>query len=288
MKSSKIILFFLLLVFSSGILIAKGKNPKPYFFIQITDPQFGMFENNKGFEKETELYEKAVKEINRLKPDFLVITGDLVNNQKDTLQIREFKRITSKIDPKIPVYFTPGNHDIGNVPDSASIAAFINNYGYDQFSFKHKNSLFIGINTSIIKNNLPQLERRQYDWLVKALSKGKKASHIILFCHYPFFINSYDEPESYSNIGSESRRKYLTLFATNKANAIFSGHLHNNATSRYGNIEMVTTSTVGKPLGSAPSGFRIVKVYRDRIEHVYYGINEIPDSITFDQNALSK
>jgi len=288
MKSSKIILFFLLLVFSSGILIAKGKNPKPFFFIQITDPQFGMFENNKGFEKETELYEKAVKEINRLKPDFVVITGDLVNNQKDTLQIREFKRITSKIDSKVPVYFTPGNHDIGNVPDSTSIAAFINNYGYDQFSFKHKNSLFIGINSSIIKNNLPQLERNQYEWLLKTLVKGKKASHIILFCHYPFFINSYDEPEGYSNIGIENRRKYLTLFTTNKVGAVFSGHLHNNATSRYGNIEMVTTSTVGKPLGSAPSGFRIVKVYRDRIEHVYYGLNEIPDSITFNQNTLSK
>lgn len=288
MKSSKIILFFLLLVFSFEILNARGKNPKPYFFIQITDPQFGMFENNKGFEKETKLYEKAVKEINRLKPDFVVITGDLVNNQKDTVQIREFKRITSKIDSKVPVYFTPGNHDIGNVPDSISIAAFVNNYGYDQFSFKHKNSLFIGINSGIIKNNLPTLEQKQYDWLLKTLAKGKKASHIMLFCHYPFFINSYDEPEGYSNIGVESRKKYLTLFATNKVGAIFSGHLHNNATSKYGNIQMVTTSTIGKPLGSAPSGLQIVKVYPDRIEHVYYGLNELPDSIKFNQKALSK
>jgi len=288
MKSNRIILVLLLLVFTSGILTAQKKHSKPYFFIQITDPQFGMFENNKGFAKETELYEKAVLEINRLKPDFVVITGDLVNNQKDTLQIKEFKRITSKIDPKVPVYFTPGNHDIGNVPDSTSIATFINNYGYDRFSFKHKNSLYLGINSGIIKNNLLQLEQKQYDWLVKTLAKNKKASHIILFGHYPFFINSYDEPEGYSNIGVESRRKYLTLFATNKVDAIFSGHLHNNATSKYGKIEMVTTSTVGKPLGTAPSGFRIVKVYRDRIEHIYFGLNEIPYSITFNQNVLTK
>jgi len=76
MKSNRIILALLLLVFSSGILTAQKKHAKPYFFIQITDPQFGMFESNKGFQKETELYEKAVKEINGLKPDFVVITGD--------------------------------------------------------------------------------------------------------------------------------------------------------------------------------------------------------------------
>jgi len=288
MKSNRIILALLILVISSGILTAQKKQAKPYFFIQITDPQFGMFESNKGFQKETELYEKAVKEINRLKPDFVVITGDLVNNSKDPLQIKEFKRITSNIDTKIPVYFTPGNHDIGNAPDSTSIAAYVNNYGYDRFSFKHKRSLFLGINSSIIKNDFPQLEQKQYDWLVKTLSKGKKASHIILFCHYPFFINSSDEPEGYSNIGVENRKKYLVLFATNKLDAIFSGHLHNNAISKFGKIEMVTTSAVGKPLGNVPSGLRIVKVYHDRIDHVYYGLDEIPGSITFDQNIQTK
>jgi 3',5'-cyclic AMP phosphodiesterase CpdA len=288
MRYNRIILALLLFVFSPGFLTAQKKQVKPYFFIQVTDPQFGMFDSNKGFQKETGLYEKAVKEINRLKPDFVVVTGDLVNNPKDTLQIKEFKRITSKIDSKIPVYFTPGNHDIGNVPDSTSIAAFINNYGYDRFSFKHKGSLFLGINSSIIKNNLPQLEQRQYDWLVKTLAKGKKASHIILFCHYPFFINSSDEPEGYSNIGLENRKKYLALFAANKLDAIFSGHLHNNATSKFGKIEMAATSSVGKPLGNAPSGFRIIKVYPGRIDHVYYGLDEIPGSITFDQNILTK
>ena len=288
MQANRIILVLLLLVFSSGILTAKGKPTKPYCFIQITDPQFGMFENNVGFEKETELYEKAVKEINRLKPDFVVITGDLVNNLKDAKQLSEFKRITSKVDRKIPVYFTPGNHDVGNVPDSASLTAFISNYGYDHFAFKHKNSLFIGFNSSIIKNNLPQVEKKQYDWLVRSLTNGKKAAHIILFGHYPFFLKSEDEPEEYANIGIENRRKYLALFAKNSVEAIFSGHFHDNAISRYGKIELVTTSAVGKPLGSAPSGFRIVKVYPNRIEHIFYGLTEIPETITYDQNSPVK
>ena len=44
------------------------------FLIQLSDTQFGMFDKNKSFEKETVLYEKAVGGIKKLKPDFVVIT----------------------------------------------------------------------------------------------------------------------------------------------------------------------------------------------------------------------
>jgi hypothetical protein len=65
----------------AGTAWAQNKNPNaPWFFVQLTDPQFGMFDNNASFEKETVLYEKAVAEINILKPDFVVITGDLVHD----------------------------------------------------------------------------------------------------------------------------------------------------------------------------------------------------------------
>ncbi|MEI6048516.1 MAG: metallophosphoesterase [Bacteroidota bacterium] len=266
-----------------SLLFSKNGHNHPYFFIQVTDPQFGMFENNNGFEKETYLYEKSVKEINRLKPDFVVITGDFVNDPKDMSQIAEFKRITVKIDSKIPVYYTPGNHDIGKIPDYLSINSYIKNYGYDKFAFKHKNSQFIGFNSCIIKANTPDFEQRQYDWLKKMLAKSKKARHIIIFCHYQFFVKSFDEPETYSNIGILNREKYLTLFDANKVKVVFSGHLHNNAYAKFGEMELVTTSAVGKPMAKAPSGFRIVKVYSDRIESVYYGLDEIPESITFDQ-----
>lgn len=267
---------------TTSLLLSKSVKNHPYFFIQITDPQFGMFENNNGFEKETVLYENAVVKINRLKPDFVVITGDFVHNLKDMSQIAEFKRITGKIDSNIPVYLTPGNHDIGEVPDYVSINSYIKNYGYDKFSFKHKNSQFIGFNSCIIKANTPDFEQRQYDWLKKMLAKSRKSKHIILFCHYPFFIKSFDEPETYSNIGKRNREKYLTLFEANKVNIIFSGHLHNNAYAKFDEVELVTTSALGKPLGDASSGLRIVKVFSDRIEHKYYELDEIPESITFD------
>jgi serine/threonine-protein phosphatase CPPED1 len=259
----------------------KRNSSSPFFIIQVTDPQFGMYESNKGFSKETELYEDAVAAINRLKPDFVVITGDLVNNKDDRSQMAEFKRITAKINSKIPVYYTPGNHDIGSSPAQKDIDSFVSDFGHDRFSFKHKKSFFIGLNSSLIKSNTPLLEQEQYDWLKKELTKGKRAKHIILFCHYPFFINSFDETETYSNIAIETRNRYLALFKDNNVDAVFAGHLHNNGSAKYGKMDMITTSAVGKPLANTPSGIRIIKVYPDRIESVYYTLKEIPVTITF-------
>lgn len=277
-----IALFFLFLI--SGTGNAQKKNSSaPFFFIQVTDPQFGMYDSNNSFVKETELYEKAVNAINSLNPDFVVITGDLVNNKDDRSQVAEFKRITAKINSTIPVHYSPGNHDIGQAPEQKDIDSFVSDYGYDRFSFRHKKSLFIGLNSCIIKANTPGLEKIQYDWLKKELSKAGRAKHIILFCHYPFFINTFDEPETYSNIAVETRKRYLTLFNEKKVDAVFAGHLHNNASGKYGKMYMITTSAVGKPLSDTPSGIRIIKVYPDRIESVYYTLNEIPDKIIMQE-----
>jgi len=279
----KTIISLVLIFIGAGTGWAEKKNPNiPWFFIQLTHPQFGMFENNIGFEKETILYEKAVAKINILKPDFVVITGDFVNDPKSVSQIKEFRRITAKINPNIPVYYTPGNHDLGQTPDKTSIRKYKKNYGRDKFSFQHKGSSFIGFNTSLIKARLAKLERKQSNWLTQKLKKCQEAQHIILFCHYPFFNNTFDEATSYSNIDQGYREKYLNLFTDNKVNALFSGHYHNNSLSTYRNMQLVTTSALGKPLGKAPSGMRIIKVYSDKIEHAYFGLEELPDSVKFD------
>lgn len=278
----KILSSLILILILAGFALAQKNNQSaPLFFIQLTDPQFGMFENNAGFEKETFLYEKAVTAINNLNPDFVVITGDFVNDQNSDAQISEFKRITEMINPSIPVYYSPGNHDIGQVPNEESLKKYRKNYGSDRFSFKHKGSSFIGFNTGFIKAKLEKYENEQFNWLARKLQKCQNAQQIILFTHYPFFNKTADEPTAYSNIDQEYREKYLNLFRDNNVAAVFSGHYHNNSLSNYENVQLVTTSALGKPLGTVPSGFRIVKVFSDKVEHEYYGLEELPDSVVF-------
>lgn len=120
------------------------------------------------------------------------------------------------------------------------------------------------------------LEQQQSDWLGKELSKAEGSGNILIFCHNPFFISLFDEPDEYFNIPGEIRKRYLLLFKNKKVDAIFAGHLHKNSIAQYNGMQMVTTSAVGKPLGKDPSGMRIIKVYPDRIESAYYGLDEIP------------
>ncbi len=279
----KLIFTIFVLYAFTGIGTAQKKHiSDPFFFIQITDPQFGMHESDMGFSKETILYEKAVEIINKLKPEFLVITGDLVNNKDNREQMTEFKRITSGISSEIPVFYSPGNHDIGQPPTQKDIEMFKSEYGHDRFSFKYKKNLFIGLNSCIIKANTKILEAEQFEWLKSELIKGKKARHIFIFTHYPFFINSFDEPESYSNIDINTRERYLLLFKEFNVDALFAGHLHNNASAKFGNIDVITTSAVGKPLAKYQSGFRIIKVYSNRMESEYYPLEKVPDMIKYE------
>ncbi|WP_165004178.1 metallophosphoesterase family protein [Seramator thermalis] len=243
--------------------------------VQITDPQFGFFAKNANFEKETKLYAEAVRQINQIKPDFVVITGDFVNNSRDTLQINEFKRITACIEKSIPVYLSPGNHDLALNPTKQDFEWYDSVYGKgsDRFSFRHKNAHFIGFNSVIIKSDKSRKEeKKQFSWLQKELKKAAPADPILLFTHYPFFIDNFWEKETYSNQSMRQRIKYFKLFEKYGVDAIFAGHLHNSSEASYNTIFMVTTNAAGKPLGNAQPGYRLIKINNAQLEHTYIPI----------------
>ena len=57
-----------------------------------------------NFVHETANFEFAVAAANRIKPAFVVITGDLTNKAGDAAQIAEYHRIAKKLDPKIKLF----------------------------------------------------------------------------------------------------------------------------------------------------------------------------------------
>jgi serine/threonine-protein phosphatase CPPED1 len=284
MKTTKNFLILLAILLSTGISYAqKGNSSDSFFFIQMSDPQFGLIDPSTGFKQETALYEKAVQKINNLKPAFVVITGDFTQNHGDSKQIAEFKRITGIIDASIPVYLTPGNHDLGDSLNQKAINSYIADYGDTKFSFDYNGSHFIGFNSSIIKANTPGLEEAQFAWLEKELSSVTGSKNIILLCHHPFFTVSSDEADNNITIVTAIRNKYLDLFRKYRVNAIFAGHTHKNGYAKDGNMEMIITSAVGRPYGKDPSGFRIVKVYADRLESTFYGLDEVPAKVELEK-----
>lgn len=272
---------FLLAVFVSHGIAADSA---PFFFLQLSDPQFGFMDNNKSISAETEAMNKAVTAINQLKPPFVVITGDFVNNSKSKEQIAAYKSMIAQIDSSVKVYMIPGNHDIGKV-SRASIDNYKKNYGETHFSFRYGDCAFIGIDSNIIKEEDKEREEVQFKWLEQELQKMKDARFKFVFTHCSVFLKRMDEPVNYSNFSLPMREKYVRLFQKYGVNAIFAGHLHNNAYGKVGNMEMITIGPVGKVLGTGYQGMNLVKVYPDRFISEFIALNQFPKEVVMSDPA---
>ena len=272
---------FLLAVFVSHGIAADSA---PFFFLQLSDPQFGFMDNNKSISAETEAMNKAVTAINQLKPPFVVITGDFVNNSKSKEQIAAYKSMIAQIDSSVKVYMIPGNHDIGKV-SRASIDNYKKNYGETHFSFRYGDCAFIGIDSNIIKEEDKEREEVQFKWLEQELQKTKDARFKFVFTHCSVFLKRMDEPVNYSNFSLPMREKYVRLFQKYGVNAIFAGLLHNNAYGKVGNMEMITIGPVGKVLGTGYQGMNLVKVYPDRFISEFIALNQFPKEVVMSDPA---
>jgi 3',5'-cyclic AMP phosphodiesterase CpdA len=253
-----------------------------FFFIQMADPQFGMYTKDRDFAQETANYEFAIATANRLKPRFVIVCGDLVNKPGDRAQIEEYRRISAKLDKSIHLYHVAGNHDVGNEPTPEAIKLYREFFGPDRYGFREGTIYGIVLNSSLIHSpqNAPEEYKAQEAWLKSELTKarGSGAKHIVIFQHHPFFLERGDEPDQYFNIPLVRRRPLIDVFREAGVRYLFAGHYHRNAYGRDGEIEMVTTGPVGMPIGTARSGIRLVWVTDSAMENQYYEFGALPNA----------
>jgi 3',5'-cyclic AMP phosphodiesterase CpdA len=249
------------------------------FFVQASDPQFGMYAKDQDFTQETANFEFFVANVNRLRPMFVIVCGDLTNAHT-AAQIAEYQRIAAKISPAIKLYNVAGNHDVGNEPTPESLAQYRKDYGPDWYSFQAQGIYGIVLDSSVIGSpaKVPNEAAAQEKWLRGELVKAKSTgARIVVFQHIPWFLSTPDEPDQYFNIPKQIRAKYLRLFTEYGVKDLFAGHYHRNAHSETPEFNMIVTGPVGMPLGPDDSGFRIVTVKSDGLAQEYYNLGRIPN-----------
>jgi 3',5'-cyclic AMP phosphodiesterase CpdA len=253
---------------------------EPFFFVQASDPQFGYFAANKDFSQETANWNFAIANINRLHPSFVIVTGDLVNKNGDAAQIAEYKRINAMLDPSIHLYSVPGNHDVGNEPTPETLAAYRKNIGPDYYSFREGPVYGIVLDSNLLKSPARAMAEaaKQEKWFTGELEKAKASGAMpIVFLHISLFLQDPNEPEQYFNQPVAARKRILDLLHHYGVRYVFAGHLHKNAYATDGDVEMITTSAVGKPLGKDPSGFRIVEIDGGVLDQQYVPFGKVPN-----------
>ncbi len=269
-------------------------------FVQLSDPQFGyraslsgLSEHAieeyarlgialkpsakvKGFTYESSRYERAIERVNQINPDFIIVTGDMVTDPNNPAQAAELWRITKQLNPDIRTYWVPGNHDVGNSPTFQSLQSYRERFGTDYYAFDHKGCHFVVMNSAVCfdPGNVEQEWDDQLRFLRATLGHATRSGsrRTLVFTHHPLFLREPDEEDSWAVVPSERRRVLLDLFKENGVSTVFSGHWHRNGHAMDENLEMITTGPVGFPLGDDPSGFRIVRIGNNSIEHEYISL----------------
>lgn len=233
-----------------------------------------------GFEWDANRYREAIAAANLLRPEFVVMGGDMIDDPSSEEQYDELMAITSFLDSEIPMYWVPGNHDVADdtvVPTPSSITAYRDAFGADFYAFDHRDVRFIVLNTVVIDH--PEVSEdalgEQMDFLAREIdglvADDKRG---VVFGHHPLFVADAEEEDTYWNLPIERRRLLIEEFARGRIKHAFAGHWHRNSVATSGELEMVTSGPVGYPLGADPSGLRVVRVEPSRIVHHYHALTD--------------
>lgn len=254
----------------------------PFFFVQIADTQFGFNNKNVDMVPEIANFKQAVADINRLKPAFVLISGDMVNRPHDPAQIRAFWSIAREISPEIPLHLVAGNHDLAT-GTAADVSSYCKLFGDDHYSFSCNGSEFIVLNSCLFsKDGDKALRDEQRKWFEAELNaaRARNATHIFVCDHHPWFLTTPGEAGKYQNVPLVYRQDYLALMKRYKVEYALAGHLHRDLTAKGGDLTIIAGGPISKSFSKPPVvGYRIWKVYKDHIETEFYALDKVPASV---------
>jgi len=275
---------------------------------QMTDLQPEL-SSEEVYELELEMTRTAVKTINSLSPppSFVVVCGDLVNAfpstpQEQDKQIQDFKELMGAVNVDIPLVCVCGNHDIGDTPNRKTVDRFKEKFGDDFFSFWVQGVKFLVINSQFYydSSDAKELLEEQDEWLTKELiaTKQQEPTHAVVFSHIAPFLRAEFEETGYFNLKQQVRKSLLDRMKSAKVSKWFCGHFHRNAGgfTEDGLLECVVTTAVGTTITNneggdflglsgmagahvvaSDSGFRIVKIQKEKITHKFFTIKDMQE-----------
>lgn len=199
--------------------------------VHMSDLHYGISINEKELKN-------IIKEINKLEPDLIFFTGDLVDDKITKKQHKEIVNCLKKLKANIGMYIVNGNHDYfyKKWDELVEETPFINiNDNYDIVYKDSYNSISIsGISDNIYsKKKIKNKTKIIFDYLNS--EEAKNNVYNILLMHEPDYVEDID----YS-----------------KFDLILSGHSHN------GQVKLPILGVVYTPIGSK-------KYYKE-----YYKLND--------------
>jgi len=185
------------------------------------------------------VYDSVVVEIERLRPDFVITVGDMIEGYASDAadyaeEWREYREIVAPL--SMPIHYTPGNHDITT---DVGLQPYREYVGEPVHSFD-----FRGLHIAVLDNSRIEVTdgwpQEQLDWLTADLAAHEDAAYTMVFYHKPFWYNTVflAKPDPLHDIC----RKF-------GVDAVVSGHMHCYFSDTFDGIQYTTVGSSGADTG---------------------------------------
>lgn len=182
--------------------------------------------------------ERALYELNLLKPDVIIISGDIADRGNERLAWVRYRQLYNYSD--IPIFILPGNHDHYGSQEEE----YYERYGSPLYYYIVAGRfLIVYLDTGVIAS----VPESQLEWAESILNEHVDKVKIIAF-HHPLFVKGYEVNGSWENVealrnymypewttqwGIDSARKLLELIERYDVRLVLSGHTHDEHYTLY-------------------------------------------------------
>jgi 3',5'-cyclic AMP phosphodiesterase CpdA len=240
-----------------------------FTFVQISDTHIAPSETGN-----IDRYSEVIKQINAMKPAFVIHTGDaLADWSKDNAAL--FQKLSKAL--TAPLYVVPGNHDM------ADPKAWTETFG-DHVTFAREDCVFIGLNSNLY-NKGQAAEQEQMKWLQAELKKAK-GKRVFIFEHIALFLNTPGDPNGeYFAVDEPVRSKLMSMFKANGVAAVLTGHIHKFNESVFGGISYISTPATSFSVSpdAGLTGYRVFTVSSGGFTHHFVDLRNGGRPPVFDQ-----
>ncbi|MEE8181118.1 MAG: metallophosphoesterase [Nitrosopumilaceae archaeon] len=178
-------------------------------------------------------FAKVVREVNDLKPDAIIITGDLTNEGLIN-EYKECKKLVSKLKTK-KIITISGNHDYRNT----GYLAFKKFFPFKTINELGSDVVLVTLGTARPDRNEGEVGYRQNLWLERTMIKYKDKVKILAMHHHLVGI-----PDTGSDrvTAIDAGDVLRTILQTN-VDIVLCGHKHRPWVWNFGNLQIVNAGT---------------------------------------------
>lgn len=182
----------------------------------------------------SEQFSKVVAEVNEIKPDVVLVTGDLTNEGL-VKEYEQAKELLSQLDTK-KIITISGNHDYRNT----GYLLFKRYFPFETINELSDNIVLVTLGTARPDRNEGEVGYRQNLWLERTMKKYKDKIKILAMHHHLIPI-----PDTGSDqLTVVDAGDVLRTILDTRVDLVLCGHKHRPWVWNFGNLEVVNAGTV--------------------------------------------